>query len=268
MRLNVVETGSAGADTGLGAPVVLLHGLFGQARNLGRLQRALSADGRVIGLDLRSHGSSPAGRLDLRAMADDVVETLDALAVGPVVLVGHSMGGKVGMATALDHPDRVAGLLVADIAPVAYAHGNERFARAMQGLRLVPGLTRAMADAALSELIAEPAVRALLLQNLTVGERPRWTIGLDEIASSVAEVEGWPEWAQVLRFGGPSLFVRAEQSDYVRPEWMSLARSLFPRARFTTVRDAGHWLHVDQPEQFASIARDFVAAVRSSERSV
>ena len=247
--------------------MVLLHGLFGQARNLGRLQRALGREGWTLAFDLRSHGSSPAGQLELRAMADDVVETMRELGIGRALVVGHSLGGKVAMAAALAHPASVSGLLVADIAPVAYDHGNARLAQALQGLKLTPGLTRASADLALSGTVAASSVRALLLQNLSFGERPQWRIGLDEIAGSIGEAEGWPAWTEGGRFDGPSLFVRAERSDYVRPEWLPAIRRLFPRARLVTLRDAGHWLHVDRPDEFASIVSGFVGAVRASARS-
>ena len=263
MRLNVIQAGERRDQ----APLVLLHGLFGQARNLGRLQRTLAAEQWTLAFDLRSHGASPAGPLALTAMADDVLETLQDLHIGRASLLGHSMGGKVAMAAALAAPHAVSALLVADIAPVAYDHGNARYARALQALVLTPGLTRAAADAALARTIADAPVRALLLQNLMVGERPHWRIGLDDIAQSIDQVEGWPDWHHEARFGGPALFVRAERSDYVRPEWFPATRSLFPRARFVTLRDAGHWLHVDKPAEFASIVTGFLRAVRSSAHS-
>ena len=256
MRLHAIEAGPAEAP---GEPVVLLHGLFGQARNLGRLQRVLARERRTLALDLRSHGSSPAGPLDLRAMGRDVVETISGLGVGVAVLVGHSLGGKVAMAAALGYSGSVSRLLVADIAPVGYRHGHLRYARALQALELAPGLTRATADAALAPSVAEPAVRALLLQNLVTGERPSWRSGLDEIAASIDGAEGWPEW-EGARFDGPALFVRGERSDYLTEDHMPAILRLFPRARLAVLWQAGHWLHVDRPDEFAAIVREFVAA--------
>nr|WP_294559853.1 alpha/beta fold hydrolase [uncultured Rhodopila sp.] len=128
MILNAIHSGD-------GAPVVLLHGLFGAARNFGAIQRALSPRFRIIALDLRNHGDSPHGA-DMRypAMAADVSDTLRALGVEQAAVVGHSMGGKTAMALALTAPETVGRLLVSDIAPVPYAHGNTGIAAAMQAI--------------------------------------------------------------------------------------------------------------------------------------
>ncbi|MBX9699043.1 MAG: alpha/beta fold hydrolase, partial [Acetobacteraceae bacterium] len=99
MRLNAVEAGT-------GAPVALLHGLFGAAQNWGTVQKRLAEAGhRVIALDLRNHGASPwEEAMDYPAMAADVAETLAALGAPRSAVVGHSMGGKVAMVLALTHP--------------------------------------------------------------------------------------------------------------------------------------------------------------------
>ncbi|MBN8889725.1 MAG: alpha/beta fold hydrolase, partial [Rhodospirillales bacterium] len=105
MRLRAVEMGAAEMGAGAVRPLVLLHGLFGSAANFGAVQKRLAARGRTIALDLRNHGGSPhAAAMDYAAMAADVLETLDALGALPAMLVGHSMGGKVAMAAALEAP--------------------------------------------------------------------------------------------------------------------------------------------------------------------
>ncbi|MGE0226872.1 MAG: alpha/beta fold hydrolase, partial [Acetobacteraceae bacterium] len=109
-------------EAGTGPPVVLLHGLFGMARNLGAVQRALAQRHRVLALDLRNHGASPhAPDMRYTTMARDVLETLEAHDALPAAVIGHSMGGKTAMQLALLWPDAVSRLCVADIAPVAYA---------------------------------------------------------------------------------------------------------------------------------------------------
>jgi len=88
-------------DSGAGAPVALLHGLFGRAQNLGSVARRLAPAMRVISIDLRNHGASPhAPGMDYETQAADVIETLAALHALPAALLGHSMGGKTAMAAA------------------------------------------------------------------------------------------------------------------------------------------------------------------------
>ena len=243
-------------QAGAGAPVVVLHGLFGQAGNFATLQRQLAATHRVIALDLRNHGASPhAPVMDYPTMAADVLETLAALGALPCALIGHSMGGKVAMRAALQAPEAMARLLVCDIAPVRYAPGFLALVQAMAAIPLHAGLRRAEADAALAEL-APPGVRGFLLQNLRLGVAPHWRVNLEAITAALAD---WPEPAGAP-YAGPVLFVAGARSDYIRPEHRAAIRALFPRARFVTVKAAGHWVHADNPAGFAAVVEAFLAS--------
>ncbi len=245
-------------EAGQGAPVALLHGLFGRAQNLGAVARRLAPHQRVISIDLRNHGASPhAPGMDYPTQAADVLETLAALNALPAALLGHSMGGKTAMAAALAAPGSVTRLLVADIAPVAYNHHNAGIAAALRSMPMPPGMTRADADRHLRAAIPDAAVRAFLLQNFLPGGAPAWRIGLDEIAADMATIESWPHFPPGTRYDGPTLFVSGAHSDYVLPTHHAAIRELFPQARFDTIPNAGHWLHADQPEAFGKIAGKF-----------
>ncbi len=255
MILHAVERGD-------GVPVALLHGLYGQASNFGGLQRRLAQGRRVIALDLRNHGASPhAPAMSYPDMAEDVLETLRAMEALPCALVGHSMGGKVAMCAALAAPAAVARLLVADIAPVAYDHAgfHARYVAAMQAVQLHPGLTRAEADAALADAVPDRATRGFLLLNLRLGAEPSWRLNLDRIGPALPALAGWPQ-PDDPPYQGPTLFVGGGRSDYVRAEYREAIRALFPAARFVTLTNAGHWLHADDPEGFASTAEAFIPA--------
>ena len=241
---------------GEGPPTILLHGLFGTATNFATIQKRLAVGRRVVAMDLRNHGrSGHDARMDYGIMAADVVETMDDLGLAAASLVGHSMGGKVVMQLALAHPDRVTRLLIADIAPVPYPPRNGVVAAAMLALPLEAGLTRAMADAALAAGVPDPAVRQFLLSNLRFGAVPTWRIGLAEIAAALPAIEGW---AGEGRYDGPTLVLRGERSDFIQPEHRAIFRSLFPAARFTTLRNAGHWLHADAPDAFVATLDAFL----------
>ena len=253
MLLNTVETGSGAS------PLVILHGLFGAARNWGAIGRRLSARHRVLAMDLRNHGASPrADAMDYASMAADVAETMEAAGAAPAAVLGHSMGGKTAMTLALTRPELVARLLVADIAPVPYPPRQARIVAAMRAVPLRPGLPRREADAALqAEGVQDPATRAFLLQNLRFdGEAPAWRCGLDEIAAAMADIESFPALG-AARYEGPALFLLGERSDYVQPEHRPRIRELFPAARFLSLRGAGHWLHAEKPEEFVGVAESF-----------
>jgi esterase len=247
-------------EAGQGDSVVLLHGLFGSARNFGAVQQQLARRCRVIALDLRNHGASPHdGDMGYTAMAADVLQTLDRLAALPATLLGHSMGGKVAMQAALTQPDAVARLIVADIAPVAYPPHHRAIAEAMAALPLSPGMTRAQAGSALSEAVPDAAMRAFLLQNLELGAAPAWRIGLTEIIAALPVIEGWQTPADA-RYGGSTIFMAGAASDYIRAEHRPAIRALFPNARFVTLKNAGHWLHAENPSGFVAVVEAFLTA--------
>ncbi len=251
MILHAIERGNGG-----GTPLVLLHGLFGRAANFGAVQARLAERRRVLALDLRNHGASPHdAAMDYPAMAGDVVETLRGMGALPCVLVGHSMGGKVAMQVALTEADAVARLLVADIAPVAYPPHYRDFAAAMLAVPLVPGMTRAAADATLAPAVPDRAVRGFLLQNFRAGAEPGWTCGLREIADALPGIEAFPACA--TRYDGPVLALAGGRSDYVQPEHRPTFRALFPKVRFASLIRAGHWLHAEDPDGFVATVEAF-----------
>ena len=162
---------------------------------------------------------------------------------------------EVAMRAALQAPEAMARLLVCDIAPVRYAPGFLALVQAMAAIPLHAGLRRAEADAALAEL-APPGVRGFLLQNLRLGVAPHWRVNLEAITAALAD---WPEPAGAP-YAGPVLFVAGARSDYIRPEHRAAIRALFPRARFVTVKAAGHWVHADNPAGFAAVVEAFLAS--------
>lgn len=238
---------------GEGSPVVVLHGLFGSARNLTGLSRALSADHRVLAMDLRNHGESahdPA--MDYAIMAADVAETMDAHGADQAAVIGHSMGGKVAMRLALTAPERVTRLVVADIAPVPNPPNFSAFTEAMLGV--TPEMSRTEADTALATVVTDAAVRGFLLHNFRPGQG--WRIGLPEIAARLTSIEGWVETSAT--YTGPTLFVTGARSDYVKPEYRPAILQLFPAVRFVAIKDAGHWLHAEQPAAFNATVAAFL----------
>jgi esterase len=188
-----------------------------------------------------------------------VLETLDRLSALPATLLGHSMGGKVAMQAALMHPDTTARLIVADIAPVRYPPHHRAIAEAMAALPMSHGMSRAQADAALAKAVPEVAVRAFLLQNLHLGASPAWRIGLAEIIAALPVIEAWDSPPDV-RYDGPTLFVAGAASDYIRSEYRPMIRTLFPSARFVTLKNTGHWLHAENPAGFVGVVEAFLTA--------
>ena len=248
--LNLVRHGAPSGMPGL----LVVHGLFGSARNWGAIARRLAQDREVITVDMRNHGESFRTETHRYAdMAQDLAEIIAAEG-GPMDVLGHSMGGKAAMMLALNAPGLVDRLLVADIAPVAYDHSQTHLIAAMQALPLAEITSRAQADAALSQHVDDASVRAFLLQSLDLRADPvRWRLNLDVLAREMDQITGWPEVAR--SFSGPCLFLAGGRSDYIQPTHRPAIRALFPNARFAKLPEAGHWLHAEAPQDFAETAR-------------
>jgi esterase len=238
-------------------PLLIVHGLFGSARNWGVIARRMSADRDVVAVDMRNHGTSPAlPSHSYPDMAGDLAEVI-AVHGGRMDVVGHSMGGKATMLLALTHNDMVGRLIVADIAPVAYDHDQSQHIKAMRGLDLSGLSTRSEADKRLAQAMDDPALRAFFLQSLDLKAMPpRWRLNLDVLEAEMPKIVGWPGTEAV--FDGPVLFLAGAQSHYIQPEYRAGIRALFPAARFAKIPGAGHWLHADKPREFEETMRVFL----------
>lgn len=248
----------------LGNPaVVLLHGLFGCSANWGAVARYLAAEYRVIVPDLRNHGQSPHHpEHSYPAMVGDLLGLLDDQRIAATILVGHSMGGKVAMQLALNHPQRVEGLAVVDISPVRYAHDFEPVLAAFRAVDLTQIRSRADADAQMAAVVTGPGIRAFLLQNLVKGaDGWTWRANLDALAANQRQITGFPRQPEGAEYAGPTSFIYGEQSDYVSPAHEPEIRRLFPRLSLCPVADAGHWVYADRPEGFQLCLDAFLRTV-------
>jgi esterase len=247
-------------DYGVGPPVIILHGLFGSSVNWRRIGRFLAEHHRVMALDLRNHGRSPqVDTMSYGEMVDDLLALMDRETLRHATLLGHSMGGKVAMLAALQHPERVRELIIVDIAPVQYRRDYAEIVTALQGVKLNRVVRRADADVQLKQWIADIRLRGFLLQNLvSEAGRYRWRLFLPGIARALPELLGFPDLSPSRRFWAKSLFVRGEQSDYVIPEYYPAIRARFPLAEVVTIPDASHWAHADQPKRFQLALQRFL----------
>jgi len=238
--------------------LLIVPGLVGSARNWGAIARRMADDRLVVAVDMRNHGESPWQ--DSHAYADlaaDLVKIIATLG-GPVDVLGHSMGGKAAMQLALTHPDLVNRLVVADIAPAAYGHSQSHLVAAMRGLDLTGLDSRSEADRRLAATVADPGVRAFLLQSLDLkATPPRWRLNLDVLDREMTAITGWPDTQG--RFDGPTLFLAGALSDYIRPEHRPQIKALFPKAVQAKIPGAGHWLHADRPREFEAALRAFLS---------
>lgn len=252
--LHHVTHGAPGAQP----PLLIVHGLFGSARNWGVIARRMAEDRLVVVPDMRNHGDSA---WDAAHGYEELAADLSALISahgGQADVLGHSMGGKAAMQLALTEPARLRRLVVADIAPVAYGHSQRHLIAAMHALNLEGLDLRSEADRRLALSVPDAGVRAFLLQSLDLKAAPvRWKLNLAALDAEMERIVGWP--GTPGRFEGRTLFVRGALSDYIRDAHRDAIMAQFPAAEFTEIAGAGHWLHADAPREFEQIVARFLA---------
>lgn len=245
---------------GEGPALIILHGLFGSGSNWNSQAKRLAGQFDVILLDLRNHGRSfHAPAMSYADLAGDVRALMDSLALDTALVLGHSMGGKTAMTLALESPERVRALAVADIAPVAYRdQSNRPLIEAMQGVDLGKLGSRADADAALAADVPQRMVRQFLLTNLQFKDDSySWRIPLDILADRLHELEDFP--ASAASYPGPALFLYGTESSYVTADARAPILQYFPAAQLHAIPQAGHWLHAEQPQLFADALQRFLS---------
>jgi pimeloyl-ACP methyl ester carboxylesterase len=265
-----------------GPRVAFVHGLFGQGRNWTSIAKALAEEGRRVTLvDLPNHGHSPwtetSDYLDMARMVAAECELFGE----PVTLVGHSMGGKVAMTLALRRPELLRALVVVDVAPVEYPVRGGRtddpdeeaspfagYIAAMRSLDLSALDSREDADAALRPAVRSTMVRSFLLQSLVRSPDTEhgwsWRLNLELLERDLEHLRGFPAPPDGATFDGPVLWIAGADSTYVLPEDRERMDALFPSTRLVRIKNAGHWVHSEQPEIFTETLRRFLDSVERS----
>jgi len=246
-------------QVGNGTPLIILHGLLGLSDNWYSIAKNLGEKYRVYLPDLRNHGRSPHSSIfNYEVMARDVREFLDTHRIASSTIVGHSMGGKVAMYFALQHPAYVEKLVVVDIAPRAYAPQHEEIFEAIFSVDLSPVKTRQEVDALLAGRIKDVTVRRFLLKNLIRDKNGtfRWKFNLQGIFRNIHTM--YEPIHSDQPFLKPTLFIKGEKSLYITEEDIFQIKKLFPEAQIRVIPGAGHWVHFDKPDKFIKILRTFL----------
>ena len=243
---------------GEGDSLVLLHGLFGDGDNLRAVANILKDSWTVYCADLPNHGTSP--RIDNMCFTQMSVLLKESLIEidEKVVLIGHSLGGKVAMRYACDNPERVAHLIVLDIAPKKTDSRFNKIIGALNAIDLSTLESRKKADEELSQAIETVALRQFLLKSLWRDEKGwKWRFNLDVITRCAEQWTAAGIAGEDI-FTGKVDFIRGGDSDYITNDDSVKISKHFPNARHHTLEHAGHWLHAEQPKKFIELLKSIL----------
>jgi 3-oxoadipate enol-lactonase len=233
--------------------LVCLHSLATDRSVFDAVAPSLGRSHRVLRVDLRGHGRSPAtpAPYTLAELADDVVETLDHIGIERAHFLGLSVGGMVAMTLALDHPDRVDRLIVADAradAPLPYKKLWDDSIRRLDDDGIGP-----VVDASLDRWfrLAPDTARARV-RAVAMNTKPAGFVGT---ARAVQQVDLLPRLGQIT---APTLFVTGEHDVAAPPDVMQAMADAVPGARLVVIPGAAHLTPVEAPSAFTAAVTAFL----------
>ncbi len=243
-----------------GTPLLVFHGLFGMLDNWGSFGKEMGELYPVHLLDLRNHGKSfHSDIMSHDAMAEDILNYMAAHHIEKANILGHSLGGKAVMQFAITYPEKVEKLIVVDIAPKAYPPHHQGIIKALESVNFAEMKSRSDVEEALAEYIHEKPVIQFLAKNLYWTEEKTldWRFNLPVLSKNYSEYV-----SNAIKFGvfsGPTLFMAGEKSNYILTQDEFQIKQQFPNAKIVTISGAGHWVQADNPVEFASVVKDFLA---------
>lgn len=244
-----------------GTPLLVFHGLFGMLDNWGSFGKEFGELMPVHLIDLRNHGKSfHDDEMNLEVMVDDITNYMNAHSIPKAILLGHSLGGKVVMQFAIENPEKVEKLIVADIAPKAYPPHHQGIFKALNSVNVSQLNDRHEAEEELKKYIPEIGVIQFLLKNLYWKDDKTldWRFNLPILT------EKYNNFITTgVKFGvynGPTLFLSGEKSNYILPQDEFSIKQQFPDSEIKKVPRAGHWVQAENPKDFNQLVRDFLKA--------
>jgi pimeloyl-ACP methyl ester carboxylesterase len=259
-----------------GTLLLFLHGFSNDAHVWDWVAPVFAPHYRVVALDHRGHGDSdrdPEGRYDHETMARDVAAVLESLGAKRVVIVGHSLGGRVAMRFAGLYPEAVAGLVIVDSAPELDARGTTRIRLDVQqqdpsfaSLKDFEKILQRQYPATKPEILAKLATHwarrrpdgrfELKLDPAFV--RGRRGASEEELAKWSAE-EAKHLWGALEKLPCPALVVRGAASDVLSADVADkMADEVLPNGKLAVIARAGHSVMLDNPEDFEKALAAFV----------
>jgi len=241
-----------------GPILIILHGLYGMLDNWHTLATQFSQEFQVYLIDQRNHGKSPhTDEFNYEILSEDIYEFLLEHNLDNINLLGHSMGGKVAMFFAMEYPEYLNKLIIADIAPKAYKPHHQVINEALQGIDFSTINKRTDAENWLSSKGLQNSEIQFLLKNLVRGDNGyEWKMNLSSLTANNAEVN--KEINPTKVFNKDTLFIKGSESKYIKLDDYERIMQQFPCAKIEVMEGSGHWLHADNPVLFKEIVSGFL----------
>ena len=236
---------------GEGAPLLILHGFLGMGDNWKTLGNRFAEKYQVHLIDQRNHGRSfHSDEFSYEVLVEDLSNYIDYHQLDKVKLLGHSMGGKTAMLYAVTHPEKIDQLIVVDIAPKYYSAHHEDILNGLGAIDFNKQQSRKEIEDVLSNYVPEFGVRQFLLKNVYRVSKDKFGFRFHLKTLTEKYDEVGVALPSLTHFDGETLFLRGENSGYITENDKESITSHFPNNKVFTVKNAGHWLHAENPADF------------------
>ena len=243
---------------GEGQPLLIIHGLFGMSDNWQSLAKLYADYFEVHLIDQRNHGRSPhADEFSYLHLSNDLHQYIIDNQLNDIIVIGHSLGGKIAMQFAVSYPEFLSKLIIVDISPRFYPIHHDKIIEGLKMLDFSILKSRSQADAVLSEYIAERDVRQFLLKSMYWKEKGQldFRFNLKSISQNIDNVgEALDNEANCSI---PTLFIKGGNSNYINDDDEDLIFKHFTDAEIQTLDEVGHWLHAEKPQEFFQMTVGF-----------
>jgi 3-oxoadipate enol-lactonase len=250
-------------EVGSGPPLILVHGLADDHRAWRRCIPDLMLSHRVILYDLRGHGGtslgSPAGTL--HQLAADVASLIDALKVERAVVAGFSLGGTIAMRLAIDHPDKVAGLILVATSSRVDKAAAEWYAQRSAMVAVGDPELQATIDRDTEDVYRnspEEAAAGLKIRRESTSD-PR---GFGNACRALAAMGMQPLDPELTRIHSPTLIVASDLDQLCPPRAAEIVAAGIKGSRLQLINGAGHPIPVERPRELARLILDFTSSSR------
>lgn len=243
---------------GEGKPIVILHGFLGSSDNWRHISKTYFNDYTVHLLDLRNHGQSFQSPIfTYKAMSNDVEDYIKEKNLRDIVLIGHSMGGKVAMQLATQIKT-ITKLIIVDIAPKTYQPHHDDVLAALKHADFSEKKTITECNQELENYIQDQSVRQFLIKNLQRNNEKifEWKINTDYLITNYSNILTTPIIQSSISI--PTLFIKGGQSSYIEKKDEALIQQQFNNVKLKTINGVGHWVQAEKPDLFSHAVLEFI----------
>ncbi|MBC8345801.1 MAG: alpha/beta hydrolase [Candidatus Marinimicrobia bacterium] len=246
------------------SPIVFLHGVTTFGHYFDDVISHMNLENSIYLMDFKGHGKSDWKNdyYTIESYSDDIYSFLESLDF-PVHIVGHSLGGRVGIHLTATYPDAIKSLSILDVAPSVDMAGFMRLANAISKVpipfddrdHVIDFYTNIWgASKRFIEMMLEYGIKPEQNDQLSARFDPNiFSLPMDIIQSEIDEL-----WKASRSIKQPTLIVRGEHSDVLSPEIAKELQTAIPHADYVEIKNSSHSIPPEQPQALANVIQSFI----------